>query len=62
VRILTVPAPIGVQYLALLAASLVVTFAVYGLLVRHSRLLRAALGMRSAAPHVAPLAAAAGRG
>jgi fucose 4-O-acetylase-like acetyltransferase len=46
--LVAVQAPLGARYLGLLVASLAVTFVVYGLLVRRSRVLRAALGMRAA--------------
>jgi fucose 4-O-acetylase-like acetyltransferase len=43
-------APIGVRYLALLTTSIGVTMAVYHVLVRPSRVLRTALGMRATSP------------
>ena len=52
--VVAVDAPIGWRYLGLLATSVIVTFGVYALLVRRSHVLRAALGMRAAAPRPHP--------
>jgi fucose 4-O-acetylase-like acetyltransferase len=60
--LVTADAPIGLLYLTLLATSFGATLAIYHLIVRRSRALRVAFGMREAAarPHPAATLRAAG--